>query len=206
MRIARVFALSLFTIVALFAGAQPCQAEESNSSWLRVEDPLLARAISRGTRESATFKALLDRIENSDLIVYILRAPATGLAPQGRTQFVVSAGARRFVRVTIRTDQVTRNVIALVGHELQHVAELAGEPGVVDNDSYLELYRRIGYSSCDRLCPCFDTEAAVSTGYAVLSELGRNRTRASQVLADTRIATRTPGTVLTFHPAAEIDE
>lgn len=206
MRIVRVFALSLATVAALIAGVQPCRAEEPNSSWLRVSDPLLAHAIARGSRESATFKALLDRLERSDIIVYMMRTPAAGLQPHGRTQFVVHAGSHRFVRVTIRTDQVTRNIVALVGHELRHVAEVADEPGVVDADSYLDLYRRIGYSSCERLCPCFDTQAAVDAGYAVLSELGRNRARVATVLADSRIAKRPDGAVLPFRPSSEADE
>ncbi len=183
MRIAPVFVLSLLMLVALVVGAQPCEAGDRRSAWLRVHDSLLVEAVERGARESATFRALLDRLEDSDLIVYMMRAPANGLRSRGRTQFVVRAGSRRFVRVTIRTDQVTRSIVALVGHELQHVAELAGEPHVVDADSYHDLYRRIGYSSCDGICPCFDTQAAVDTGYAVLSELGRGRPRVAAVIA-----------------------
>lgn len=190
MRIAPVFALSLVLMVALVAGVQPCQAGDRRSAWLRVGDPMLAGAVERGARESATFKALVDRLEQSDLIVYLMRTPANGLRPHGRTQFVVQAGARRFVRVTIRTDHVARNIVALVGHELQHVAELAGEPRVVDAESYLDLYRRIGYSSCDGICPCFDTQAAVDTGYAVLSELGRGKPRVTGVIVGGPVAAR----------------
>jgi hypothetical protein len=109
------------------------------------------------------------------------------------------------VRVTIRADQVTRAIVALVGHELQHVAELADEPLVGDSDSYLNLYRRIGYSSCDSLCHCFDTQAAVDAGYAVLSELGRGRHRVpvAAVVADSRVATREHEGVLSLRASGD---
>jgi hypothetical protein len=205
MRIARVFAFILVLMAALVASVQPSEAEDRRSSWLRVDDPLLIGAVERGARESPTFKALLDRLEESDLIVYMMRKPAIGLSPHGRTQFVVRAGSYRFVRVTIRADQVTRAIVALVGHELQHVAELADEPLVGDSDSYLNLYRRIGYSSCDSLCHCFDTQAAVDAGYAVLSELGRGRHRVpvAAVVADSRVATREHEGVLSLRASGD---
>lgn len=190
MRIAPVFALSLVMMLALVCTARPCEAGGRRAAWLRVDDPLLVAAVDRGARGSATFKALLDRLEASDLIVYMMRTPANGLSPRGRTQFVVRAGSRRFVRVTIRTDHAARSIVALVGHELQHVAELAEEPRVVDANSYLELYRRIGYASCEGICPCFDTQAAVDAGYAVLSELGRGRPRVAGVIVGGPVAAR----------------
>ncbi len=58
----------------------------------------------------------------------------------------------------------------LVGHELQHVAEIADEQGVRDADGLRALLLRIGWrtpGSTDG----FETQAAVAAGMLVRAEL-----------------------------------
>jgi len=155
----------------LLLDAGPC-AGADRLPCLRVTDRALASAVASGRERSATFRRLLQRIERSDLIVHLGRArePFTRKL-RGFTQFIAVTGGYRFVQVTISNTYVPSDeLVALVGHELQHVVEVAEAPEVVDPESYHQLYRTIGYPSC-RTRRCYDTRAAVRTGQRVLEEL-----------------------------------
>ena len=68
--------------------------------------------------------------------------------------------------------------MALLGHELRHAVELAEAPAVDDDGDYQRLYDRIGYQSCSRAAPrCYETDAAVRAGRAVLTELRKQADR-----------------------------
>jgi hypothetical protein len=59
--------------------------------------------------------------------------------------------------------------IALIGHELQHAAEVAAAPDVKDQAGLASLYKRIGEPG--GLAHSFDTRAAQNTGQRVRLEL-----------------------------------
>ena len=59
----------------------------------------------------------------------------------------------------------------MLGHELRHALELADAPWVMDDAAVVSLYREIGYASCARPTPCYDTQEAVAAGRRVLAEL-----------------------------------
>jgi hypothetical protein len=139
---------------------------------LRTHDPLIAELIATGRDRSPTFRSLLARLEQSNLIVHLKRAAGPWTkTPRGFTRFVGSTGGYRYVQVTI-ANAATPSVelVALVGHELQHRVELVEAPAVVDPVTYHELYRAIGYPSC-RSRRCYDTNEAVIVGQRVLAEL-----------------------------------
>ena len=152
---------------AVRAGAEvPC---------LRTEDPLLTRIVTRGLQESETFRQLYQRLESSNLIVHVQRG-AKARAGAAFNQFVAQVGSYRFVRITINVDSNTDDAVALLGHELRHAVEVADTPSVEDGDDYERLYERIGYLSCQAAVPrCYETEAAVDAGRAVLRELKRKQ-------------------------------
>ena len=58
-------------------------------------------------------------------------------------------------------------------HELQHAVEIAETPAIVDGESLVREYKRIGYVNQWSTLPgvSFDTLAAVRTGQQVLREL-----------------------------------
>ena len=58
-------------------------------------------------------------------------------------------------------------LIGLLGHELQHAAEIAGEPSVVDHESLAACYRRIGFSSPAGGRNRFESTAAIEAGRRV---------------------------------------
>jgi hypothetical protein len=163
---ARHFATTAFL---LLASASSVMAERTGPL-LRTEDARLAAALVRGRDESPTFRAIVDRLASSDLIVYVSRGSLSGQT-SASTQLLSSTGGYRYVRVTMELNPDTDVGVAMLGHELRHALELADAPWVNDDGGVLSLYREIGYSSCTRPTPCYDTLEAVEAGRQVLVEL-----------------------------------
>ena len=154
-------------MLAIFIGTAPAEAQ---APCVRAIDPVIHALVEQGITRSATFRRLYARLADSDLIVHLERGPHPWLAA-GFNQFVVNAGVRRFLRITLNIAQANDEAVALLGHELQHAVELAEQPDVNDIAGYERLYRRIGYRSCARDQRCYDTAAAVAAGHVILREL-----------------------------------
>lgn len=162
---------ALAAAAALVLYASPAIAEDTALPFLRFDDTRLAEAIVRGREQSATFRSILDRLGESDLLVYVTPGQLSGITA-ATTQLMTSAGGYRYVRVTIELDPRTDSGLALLGHELWHVLELAEAPWVTTKAALNEHYEQIGYRTCGiALVRCYDTRAAVATGYQVLKEL-----------------------------------
>ena len=82
---------------------------------------------------------------------------------------------RRSVRVDIRQSLTPREMLAIIGHELRHALEIADAREVRDDQSMIELYRRIGVSRDAR--SHFETIAARAAGSQVRAELGGGQLR-----------------------------
>jgi hypothetical protein len=159
----------LVAALLLVAWAAPAVAER-NGPFLRTEDSRLAAALIRGRDESPTFRAIVDRLDASNLIVYVSRGALRG-ETSASTQLLTSTGGYRYVRVTLELDPDTDVGVAMLGHELRHALELADAPWAVDDGTVMSLYKKIGYASCMRATPCYDTQEAVDAGRQVLAEL-----------------------------------
>jgi hypothetical protein len=138
---------------------------------VRVQDGRIARLIADGLKRSPTLRALVDRIEASNVIVYVGGNPLMKSHLSGALSFVVTAGNFRYVRAMINTDQLPDPIISTLAHEFQHVVEVIDEPSVVDDDSLVRLYRRIGVSSRERPNAGWETLAAQAMGAQVRREL-----------------------------------
>jgi len=140
---------------------------------LRTTDDRLRRLLELGTRTSPTLRALVRRLTNSDVVVYLWCERADTAPSDGRLTFVSAAGGRRYVVVRLVRFHSRQRQIALIAHELRHAVEVADAPDVVDAESLEREYKRIGYMSStptsDR--KTFDTRAAVDAGAQVMREL-----------------------------------
>ena len=77
----------------------------------------------------------------------------------------------RYVRASISPDQTFDQLIATIGHELQHAVEVTEDAAVLDEKSLVALYRRIGVHN-DAVAPArWETAAAQQTGSQVRREL-----------------------------------
>jgi hypothetical protein len=121
---------------------------------------------------SATFRALVERIQRSDLVVYI--APGTlDSRLRGRMKFLGASGNTRYLRIDVGWQGSEARSIAALGPELQHAVEVADASAIRDEASFGREFARIGYPSSsvqfgeDR----YDTRAAVETGFRIWQEL-----------------------------------
>ena len=82
----------------------------------------------------------------------------------GRCGFVTRSATDRFVRIQLNADYNNHTLVALLGHELQHVVEVADHAEVQSPDDLREFYRRTGV----RTGPdSFDSDEARQAGYLV---------------------------------------
>lgn len=156
------------------AGAGPIDTPSRHSN-VRTMDPYLAGIVQRGIDTSPTFGALVDRLNASDVVVYIvgdITTLRTGL--DGKLTFLTAAAGLRYVVVRVNLALTPPRLTALLGHELQHAYEIAENADIVDEASLAREYRtRLGYLTwrSGRGKETFDTVAAVTTGERVLQEL-----------------------------------
>jgi hypothetical protein len=144
---------------------------------IRTTDQRLIRLVRDGVRTSETFRRLVDRLNRSDVIVYLECGRDTAWV-DGRLTFVSTVGGYRYVHVRVARLPSADVQIALIGHELQHAVEIADAPDVVDSLSLAREYQRIGFMS-PRPTPgmSFDSDAAVEAGQRVLRELSGQQSR-----------------------------
>jgi hypothetical protein len=164
--------LLVLTITVSITASTVVSASEPAAAFPRVRtiEPPLRALIDDAIRSSATVRALVERITASDVVVFVEceRNPAVSAA--GRLNFIVTAGGQRYV--VIRLKPKGRAVaIAMLAHELQHAAEIADAPAIVDEESLAREYARIGYRSHTTHGIAFDTRAAVDVGRRVIAEL-----------------------------------
>ncbi len=105
---------------------------------------LIRTLLDDGAHRSLTFARLLDRIERSDVIVYVEAAPALPISLAGRLMLAACAHGQRYLRIQIAPAGLPEEMIATLGHELQHAVEVADSPDVRDDRALADLYRRIG--------------------------------------------------------------
>src|SRR6187431_1195866 len=165
----------LFT-VALFVGALTPSAtlasERDGGARLRPQDPRISLALQEGVARSDTFRDLVNRIEASNVIVYIAMKPSMRPSLAGALTWMTSAGKYRYLRASISIEQTFNQTIATVAHELQHAIEVIEDESVVDEKSLVALYKRIGQPSKAAGPLGWETIAAQRTGTQVRRELG----------------------------------
>ena len=153
----------------LVAEAIPVPIHNSIGSHVRGATPAVNTMLATGIKLSGTFARLVRAIDDTDVIVYveIVNSLPTGL--DGRLSFSTKAGGFRYLRIQVPANTGKHDLIAVVGHELQHALEIAEHPNVQDSDGVAGLYKLIGLQmhGVDR----YDTAAARSIGRRVRAEL-----------------------------------
>jgi hypothetical protein len=131
------------------------------------------RLIDESVFVSPTLRALVERIEQSDVVVYVMCERYAPTRVAGRLTFVSAVGGLRYVVVRLMRLESRAQQIALLAHELQHAAEIADTPAIVDGESLAREYQRFGHVSAWSTSPglAFDTSAAIEMGQRVLDEM-----------------------------------
>jgi len=138
---------------------------------VRSSNPFIAAVIDEAAERSRVFRRLIERIDASDGLVYI----DDGKCGHGvRACLILSvqvAGPYRLLRIVVnaRREKKACDLMASIGHELQHAIEVLGEPKVRDYHTAYAFYEHEG--STDWTKASFETAAALRTGFAVRDEV-----------------------------------
>lgn len=163
--------------------AAPAHAQSREPSLAVVDGPhlradgvepraLVADAVDR----SPTFRSLVDRVEGSDLIVYVRMEHFSSSRLEGRIGFVAgasaAAGGPRILLIELACPRRSADQEATLAHELRHAAEIADAPWVDGPAALARYYAAIGESGevLDRGV-AFETAAAREIARRVRREI-----------------------------------
>ena len=136
----------------------------------RPLDPVAAATFTRAVEGSAVVRALVERLEASNVIVHIVTAAQMPAGIGGMTRFVTSRGGYRYLRISLGPGLTHSVRSAILAHELKHACEVA-DSSATDVKSMRELFENAGH----RAGEYFDTSAAIAIERSVLLELRARR-------------------------------
>ena len=141
---------------------------------VKPTDAEIRRLVIDGHQRSGTFRALMDELHQSNMIVTIQFGPCGNGRIRSCVSDVQTDGRQRFVRVKVDTRTTDDRLIATIAHELQHAVEIGRDPEVTTSDQALALYRKIALGSCGQgMSEKCETQAALDVEARVNDELAR---------------------------------
>ncbi len=149
--------------VAPDARSNPGDRTYATADRLRPQAPRVESWLREARRRSPTVQRLVDRIEQSDVIVYLDISRNLSRNVTACLTWMAATSSRRIVRVSFRDDLRPGDAIAMLAHELQHVVEVIDHPEVRSTETLLQLYTRIGHPTGDNGLR-WDTADAVAVG------------------------------------------
>jgi len=170
----------MFVVMSLLIGLLAAgQSQTLNAVGLSAHDPHVRplekdadRVLAKGLAKSPTFRRLVSRLEQSDVIVYVRLGWDLPQHIGGRLHFLAVHGESRYLVVDLNRAVAQTALVALLGHELQHAVEVAEDLDVTSPADLRVLYRRVGIQTgADR----YDSIAARRAGYDVLREEAASR-------------------------------
>jgi len=162
--------LLTLALVASVVTSSAIASERNGGPRLRPQDARTTHVLKEGPLRSATFRALVDRIEASHVIVYIAVNPLLKSHLSGALTWMTRAGEFRYLRASISAELSADQMIATVAHELQHAVEVIEDESVKDERSLVALYKRIGQPT-HATNSAWETTGAQQAGYQVRREL-----------------------------------
>jgi hypothetical protein len=132
----------------------------------------LVAVITEAAAQSKTFRGLVDRVGNTDGIVFVADGQCGHGVRACLLHTVTIAGPNRLLWILVDPRKTDREAMRSIGHELQHAVEVLDDPSVRSADAIYRLLLRIGgdRDSAGR----FETEAATRAGEAVSRELWKS--------------------------------
>jgi len=99
-------------LVAVLSMSSALASERIGGPRLRPQDNRVAQVLREGAERSATFRALVNRIEAGNVIVYVAVSPLLKSTLSGSLTWMTRAGEFRYVRASLRTDLTFDQMIA----------------------------------------------------------------------------------------------
>ena len=144
--------------------AAPRHVRGATVDAVELLDELIAR--------SPTARDLVERLDHSDLLVYIRFQWFSTVTLRGRIGFLTESTHSRLLAIEIGCRYTRTDQLVALGHELHHAVEIADAPTVWDARSLAAYYPSIGdRTGFAASAETFETAAAAATGRRVRSEL-----------------------------------
>ena len=162
--------MSIFVLLILNVVAQPSAAPRIG----RVRDNgdrTIAVLLHEGTALSPTFRRLVETIDGTDGLVYVENGRCGHHVRACLAMTVQIAGPSRVLRILVDTHRDHEELLAAIGHELQHAVEALSDPHVIDDVAIYNFFMRVAPSDKSHL----ETEHALQVGIDVLAELRTRR-------------------------------
>ena len=138
---------------------------------VRVRHAQLGPFLREAIEKSATTREMVATLDASDVIVYFELLPGMPATLPAGLSYAGSGGRFRYLRIALNPANTRAQMIAMIGHELQHAVEIAAEPEVRSRRDLRTFYKRIGVSS--GVGTTWDTEAARHVGRRVAREVNQ---------------------------------
>jgi len=149
-----VAALMVASFAAEAVQGQPrdgsAPGRETARQHVRCLDARAERLLAQAVGRSATVKALVARLDDTDVVIYVTTtAPLDRVVamPRGTATLVTATAAARYLQVWVDVQRREAERIAVLGHEVQHALEVAADASVRDAQSYSRLFERLGSES-----------------------------------------------------------
>ena len=157
----------------LFVAAS-ARAEEPGTSPPRVrpETESTRQLVALAVARSPTVREMIERIEGSDVVVYIRHRSFPDSLLQGHLGVLSTVAGRRYLVIEIACGRIWTEQIATLGHELHHALEIAAHPSIVDSPSLAAFYERFGTRTSGHSAggATYETAGARTTGQQVRRE------------------------------------
>jgi hypothetical protein len=159
-------------VALAFSFGRPALAQDAH---VRPLTPMARDAVTRGIEQSSSFRALVERLNGSNVVVYVQDERALPPALAARLTFMTTAGGSRFVMVQLSRRLPPSRQVAALGHELQHAVEIAERPWIVDDRSLAGEYASLAIARPPERATMqfFETARALATTQRILREVMR---------------------------------
>jgi hypothetical protein len=144
-------------------------------------NPSIGLLLQEGAEHSATFRRLVETIDATDGLVYVEHGRCGHQVRACLALTVHVAGPHRMLRIVVDPRRDHDELLAAIGHELQHAIEALSDPHVTDDHTIYNFFSRLAPTDNGR----FETTAAIDVGLDVFAEL-RAASRLLRVLRAAR--------------------
>ena len=165
---ARTLAVILIALVCFSLTIYAAPAHQGTAiSRVRAETPLLSAAIVQGAQRSTTFRRLIEAIDATDGLVYVLEGRCGQSVRACLHMSLELSGDNRLLRIVVNSRRAPGcELIASIGHELRHALEALSNPNVRTSFELSSFFHQLGPEGPRR----FETPEATQVGLAVDKE------------------------------------
>jgi hypothetical protein len=172
---------ALLILATVTVGTAPAVAQDdAPPPHVRCTDAATGDLLHELMGHSQTARDLVDRLEGSDLTIYVRYHWFTTALLRGRIGLLASGPMNRVLAIELSSRHTHVEQLVSLAHELHHAVEIANAPSVVDAKTLGALYVQIGdaLGEIDGSFETYETRAAAETSRRVRQEIFKSDTPA----------------------------